>query len=295
LAFLGIVPSIGTLSGTYASHTDRRDWKKREKAKRLKPGGNGGKQIDFALFVHENPQSQVAESCRAIRTNLLFMSADQPAQKILITSPSPQEGKTTVAINLAIVMAQSGSRVLLVDTDLRRPRVHSVFGVTSRHGISTVVLGESNIAEAVVHTDIPNLDIILCGPIPPNPAELMHTESFARSIQKLSERYDRIIFDSPPVGAVTDAAILSKLVDGTVLIVKSLQTTRDALKHSFSVFTDINAKVLGAVLNDMDLNNRKYGRHYYYHYYKKYGYYYNQDDSKKDSAASADEKPSMST
>ncbi|MCP4679767.1 MAG: polysaccharide biosynthesis tyrosine autokinase [Deltaproteobacteria bacterium] len=283
VAFLGIVPSIdlstlehGGSHGQYSRHGKGRKKKKHKKKKIDKKIEE--KPINYDRFVHDYPKSQVAESCRAIRTNLLFMSADSPAKRILITSPSPQEGKTTVAVNLAITMAQSGSSVLLVDTDMRRPRVHKAFDLHPRKGISTMVLGESTMEESVTKTGIPNLDILTCGPAPPNPSELMHTESFVRVIEMLSKEYDRVIFDSPPVAVVTDAAILSKLVDGTVLIVKSLQTTRDAAKHSVSVLRDIGATILGAVLNDLDLANRKYGQHYYYYYYKKYGYYYQSED-----------------
>jgi polysaccharide biosynthesis transport protein len=209
------------------------------------------------------------------------MATDRELKRLLVTSPSPQEGKTTVAANLAIVMAQSGSRVLLVDTDMRRPRVHKAFGIPRpRLGLSTMVLGESDAESTIQRTVVPNLDVLVCGPTPPNPSELIHTEAFQRVIEDVSARYDRVIFDSPPIGVVTDAAILSKLVDGTVLILKSLHTTREAAKHAVSVLRDIDAVVLGAVLNDLDLFNKKYGKHYYYYYYKKYGYYYGDGEGK---------------
>jgi capsular exopolysaccharide synthesis family protein len=248
VAFLGIIPSID--------------------AKSSKEGP-----VNPDLFVHENPKSPAAESCRAIRTNLLFMSADHPAKRILITSPSPQEGKTTAAVNLAVVMARSGARVLLVDTDLRRPRVHEAFKLRSKNGISTMVLGESKREDSVIKSEIENLDILLCGPLPPNPSELMHTDRFRQVLDSLSAEYDHVIFDSPPIGLVTDAAVLSKSVDGTVLVVKSQKTTRDAVKRAVDVLSDIDARVLGAILNDLNLNDRRYGKHYY-QYYKKYGYYY---------------------
>jgi len=129
-------------------------------------------------------------------------------------------------------------------------------------------------------TTVPNLDVLVCGPTPPNPSELIHTEAFQRVIDDVSERYDRVIFDSPPLGVVTDAAILSKLVDGTVLILKSLHTTRDAAKHAIGVLRDIDSPILGIVLNDLDLTDKKYGKHYYYYYYKKYGYYYGDGEGK---------------
>jgi capsular exopolysaccharide synthesis family protein len=205
------------------------------------------------------------------------MTADKGVRRLLVTSPSPQEGKTTVAANLAIVMAQSGLKVLIVDTDMRRPRVHKAFQINRPvKGISTMILGETELHDSVVHTVIPNLDILPCGPTPPNPSELLHTAAFASIMREISNNYDRVIFDSPPIGVVTDAAIISKMVDGTVLIVKSLKTTKDSASHAISVLKDIDSEILGAVLNGLDLNNRKYGRYYYY-YYNKYGYYYGED------------------
>ncbi len=305
LAFLGIIPSIDASSanqdnyGAYAKYGKGKRKKRSQKKKHPKSGDGkpGPQSVNHDLFVNDFPKSQVAESCRAIRTNLLFMSADQPAKRILITSPSPQEGKTTVAINLAITMAQSNSKVLLVDTDMRRPRVHKAFGIRPRIGISTVILGESSLDESIIKTDIPNLDILTCGPTPPNPAELMHTDSFVRVVGELTERYDRVIFDSPPVAVVTDAAILSKLVDGTVLIMKCLKTTRDSAKHATHVLMDIEANILGAVLNDLDLSNRKYGKHYYYYYYKKYGYYYAESEAaaEVEPAPKAEDRPSATS
>ena len=151
-----------------------------------------------------------------------------------------------------------------------------------------MVLGESTLEDSIYKSPIENLHVLMCGPMPPNPSELLHTERFRQVADLLSSRYDHVIFDSPPVGVVTDAAVLSKLVDGTVLILKSLRTTRDAAKHAVSVLRDIDATILGAVLNDLDLNDRKYGQHYY-HYYKKYGYYYRtnaEDDT-------VDDRPSL--
>ncbi len=145
-----------------------------------------------------------------------------------------------------------------------------------------MILGESTAAESITSTIIPNLDVLVCGPTPPNPSELIHTDTFKRVMNEITEMYDRVIFDSPPVGVVTDAAILSKMVDGTILIVKSLKTTRDAAKHALNVLSDIDSVVLGAVLNDLDLSNKKYGQHYYHYYYKKHGYYYGSGDDQKD-------------
>jgi succinoglycan biosynthesis transport protein ExoP len=228
------------------------------------------------LYVLSHPQSSAAECCRAIRTNILFMTPDKPARTLLITSAGPQEGKTTVAANLAITLAQSGLRVLLVDTDMRRPRLHKVFGVaSSSNGLSRAIVAECDVFEVIRETGLPNLWLLPCGACPPNPAELIHAERFRRIVGELAQKFDRVIFDSPPVGAVTDAAILSRLTDGTVLVAKGRQTTRDSLTRAYrQVHGDGQVNVLGCILNDLDLSRRgQYG----YYYYSRYGYYYRQE------------------
>ncbi len=224
------------------------------------------------LYVLNNPHSTVAECCRSIRTNLLFMSPDKPARKLLVTSAGPQEGKTTVAVNLAITLAQSGLRVLLVDTDMRRPRLHKVLGVPSNtDGISKAIVGGCDVMDVTRQTEIENLWLLPCGACPPNPAELLHAERFLGIVEKLAANFDRVIFDSPPIGVVTDAAILARITDGTVLIAKSGRTTREALVRARRALdSDGSVNILGCILNDIDLSKRgRYG--YYYYYYARYG------------------------
>jgi capsular exopolysaccharide synthesis family protein len=170
-------------------------------------------------------------------------------------------------------MAQSGSRVLVVDTDLRRPRVHKAFGFPNDKGITSTLLDVHPIDEAIRTTEIDNLHVLPCGPIPPNPAELIHTDKFASLVEELSKHYDRVIFDSPPVTAVTDAAILVHHVDGAILIFRPLQTHRSAARQAKRSLEDVGGRILGAVFNNLDLENRDYG-YYHYYYYRKYGYYY---------------------
>jgi polysaccharide biosynthesis transport protein len=210
------------------------------------------------------------------------MSPDKPPRKLLVTSASPQEGKTTVAISLAITMAQSGSRVVIVDSDMRRPRLHTAFGMDNDEGLSTAILGGRKIEELVRPTQVPGLDLLPCGPIPPNPAELIHTERFRDVVAQLERLYDRVVFDSPPVIAVTDPVVLSRYVDGAVMVVKSLVTNKRAARFAVKQMRDVGASMLGAVLNDLDLENREYG-YYHYYYYRKYGYYYgtHEDEAKK--------------
>ena len=262
LAFLGVIPRIGV------EHRN---------------GSNGTTSKD--LYVLEHPKSPIAESCRAIRTNLLFMTPDRPAKTLLVTSAAPQEGKTTTAVNLAITMAQSGLRVLLVDTDMRRPRLHRAFGIAAgADGISRATLGEGDALNMVRDTGIPNLWLLPCGALPPNPAELMHAKRFREIVSRLADAYDRVIFDSPPVGAVTDAAILARLTHGTVLVAKSGTTSRETLRVAKRLLSDGNVNLLGCILNDFDLSKQ---RGYGYYYYSKYGYYGGTEDENGKAKASS--------
>jgi len=234
----------------------------------------------------------VAESCRAIRTNILFKSPDDPVHNILVTSPSPREGKTTVAVNLAITMAQSGSSVLVVDTDMRRPRLHKAVGISRDTGLSHAIMGEIDVEDAISPTKVENLFVLPSGPPPPNPAELLHTDSFLQVVRKLATMFDKIIFDSPPLGVVTDAAILSRLVDGTMIVVKPNYTTKEAARYVVSTLKEIGSPILGAVLNDLDPGNPTYNRYYYYYYHK--GDYYESDEadlSNRTSSSTGEDRP----
>lgn len=228
------------------------------------------------LYVLDNPKSSTAECSRAIRTNLLFMSPDRDLKMLAVTSAMPREGKTTAAIGMAITMAQAGSRTLLVDTDMRRPRLHRSFGVPNDVGISSVIVGGSALDDAVKQTEAENLELLVCGPLPPNPAELLHTQRFVDVLTEMREKYDRILFDTPPVGAVTDPVVLSTLVDGTVLVVKANATIRAQAKQALRALRDANARVLGCILNDVDLQSRTSGS--YYASYYRYGSYYGERD-----------------
>ena len=223
------------------------------------------------LHIHREPKSLIAECTRAIRTNLLFMSPDRPFKRVVVTSSGPQEGKSTTAINLGIAMAQSGNRVLIVDTDMRRPRLHKAFGVSNEMGVSSVVVGEGKLEDAIKSTEIPGLFVMPCGPVPPNPAELLHTKAFGDILTKLGERFDRVILDTPPVGAVADAVVLSTQVDGVVLVLKAGKTNRDLAKRTVRALQDVKANIYGAVLNDVNLENGKYGDYYYGYAYRYYG------------------------
>ncbi|MBK9519333.1 MAG: polysaccharide biosynthesis tyrosine autokinase [Anaeromyxobacter sp.] len=226
------------------------------------------------LFVHTQPKSAAAECLRAVRTNLLFMSPEKPLRTILVTSSGPQEGKTTTATSLAITMAGSGNRVLLVDADMRRPRIHRIFGVGNQAGLSSLILGEGRLLELAKPTGIENLFVLPCGPVPPNPAELLHTAAFQKLVTEMAGAFDRVIIDSPPVGVVADAVVIGTHVDGTLLVLKASKTSREVARQAVRQLRDVKAPLFGAVLNDLDLEDQRYGQ---YSYYYRYGYYYGED------------------
>ena len=252
---LGLVPIIGGPAGAEAIEQN-----------------DHLRERDLGVFL--DPKSIAAECCRSIRTNILFMSPDRPLRTMVVTSPSPQEGKTTTAINLAVTMAEAGGRILLIDTDMRRPRLHRSFGVPNQSGISTVIVGKATLQEAIKRTDIPNLDVLTCGPVPPNPSELLHTERFKVVLADCMNLYDRVILDSPPTSAVTDPAVLGNLADGVVLVVKAGETTKEAGLHARKQLVAAKARLFGVVVNAIDFSNPAYGYDYYYRNYYRYGYTY---------------------
>ena len=224
------------------------------------------------LVVFNDPTSLAAEACRSIRTNMMFISAQKEFSLFSVTSPGPRDGKTTVAINLAVTMAQAGARILLVDADMRRPRVHKSFGLKSDRGISNVMAGDVQLTDAIHKSEVPNLDILPCGPMPPNPAELLHTDRFRQILAQCRNNYDRVILDSPPIGPVTDPAIIGSVTDGVVLVLRAGHTTREAAKFARRQLGDAGARILGLVINQTDRKGKVYG--YGYGYYASYGGYY---------------------
>lgn len=225
--------------------------------KRKRPVNQSTRQLITKL----NPRSPISEQFRTIRTNLQFASIDEKLETILVTSPGPSEGKSSIIANLAIVFAQQGKRVLLIDADMRKPTVHYTFKVDNRRGLSSVLVGEDTLEEALQQSDITNLDLLSSGPIPPNPSELLGSKKMRQLIEKAKNIYDLVIFDSPPVLAVTDAQILANDVDGTLLVVRSKQTDQDAALKAKDHLESVNAKLLGVVLNDVESKKDQY---YYY-------------------------------
>jgi polysaccharide biosynthesis transport protein len=222
------------------------------------------------------PQSQMAESYRALRTSLLLSNLGAPPKVIMVTSARPQEGKTTTSINTAIVLAQKGVRVLLVDADLRRPSIHKALGMGPRSGLSNVLTGSATVQQTISASPIlPNLFIMPAGTPPPNPAELLASSNMRDLVAELREQYDHIVIDTPPTLSVTDAVVLSPRADATILVIRSGQTTKQALRRARDILTQVNAHVAGVLLNAVDLTSPDY--YYYYEYQGKYGHYYQED------------------
>jgi len=226
------------------------------------------------LIVREDPKSLISEAYRTLRTGVLFSGSKPSPQLIQITSAGPQEGKTITTANLATVMAQSGSQVLIVDCDMRKPRVHEIFGIPNGRGLSDLLLDGEEGFSVIRETRIPNLNLITCGKIPANPSELLSSKRMQRLLTLLGEKYDRIIMDSPPVLAVTDSILLSRMVDGIIVVVGAGATSRDGVVRAVEQLREVNARILGSVLNNLNVEKeRYYYSRYYYYNYGKYGYH----------------------
>lgn len=214
------------------------------------------------LITQLNPKSPISEQFRTIRTNIQFSAIDESIQSIIVTSAGPGAGKSITAANLAVVYAQQGMKTLLIDADLRKPTVHYTFRLGNLRGLSSVLIGEATFEEAVENGMVDELYILPCGPIPPNPAELLASNKMKQLLEFAEENYDFVIIDTPPVLAVTDAKILSQMVDGTIFVVRSGTTEKEDAKKAYELLNDGNAKIIGAVLNDVP---KKEGAYYYYY------------------------------
>ena len=217
------------------------------------------------LVINENIKSPIAEAYKTLRTNLQFSFTDTNGglKVLLITSCGPTEGKSTTAANLAITMAQSDQKVLLVDCDLRKPVIHRAFSLLNGKGLTNILVEGVPYESLVNMTFVDNLGVITSGPKPPNPSELLGSARMRTLIDRFKESYDTVILDSPPSLPVTDAAVLSKLVDGVIIVTEHGQTTFESLTQTKSVLEKVNAKILGVVLNRVPANHREY---YYYYY-----------------------------
>jgi capsular exopolysaccharide synthesis family protein len=276
LTVLGLIPTIGQArkpKNIFTLFKER--FFKKEKDE---PSINKDEIKDELSFtVHrlgsaEQLKAPIAEAYRTLRTNLQFTQLARPLKSLLITSSIRGEGKTTTSVNLGIILAQTGKKILIVDTDLRRPRIHKAFNTGRDVGMTNLLIGESRLEDVVIPTDVKNLDILPSGPLPPNPAELVSSAKMKELIAYIDSKYDTVIFDSPPLVAVTDAALLATLVDGILLVVEAASVPRELLKQGLDRLLNVKANILGSILNNVNLQKGSY-YYYYYHYYH-YDYAY---------------------
>ena len=234
--------------------------------------------INERLIVHLQPKSPISESYRTLRTNILFTTPERPKKVLMVTSSGPKEGKSTTVANLALTFAQMGNRTLLIDADLRKPILHDLFGLDRSIGLTNVLVGRCRLADAIsVNSELPNLGVLSCGTLPPNPAELLASANMRDLLQEVKQNYAMVLIDTPPTIAVTDASILSALVDGVLLVIRSSVTEREAVVRAYEQLTRVAAPMMGAVLNGIKVDD-VYGSYYYYYYHR---YYYGSESNQK--------------
>ncbi len=238
--------------------------------------------ISDNLITYHDPKSAAAEAFRSLRTNIGFAGIDKKLKMIVFTSPSPVDGKSTTASNFAVTMAQTEKRVLLLDCDLRNPKLHKFFGINNdvglTHILTDMIIEDQPLASmAKTVRNINNLYIITSGFIPPNPTEILASKKMETVLEQLTKEFDLVVIDTPPVGSLTDAAILGKIADGVILVLASGETNIEMAIHAKKALDNVEAKILGAVLTKLDKSSSGY---YYYKYYNYNYYYYGEDEEK---------------
>jgi capsular exopolysaccharide synthesis family protein len=247
------------------------------KRKLLLVGGDGEadeERPSSPLLISADTRSSLAEAYRHLRTSILLSTAGHAPKSLLITSSLPSEGKTTTATNTSIILAQTGARVLMIDADMRRPRMHSVFGIENEHGLSTLLasgLSDSDITQAIQQDEKTKVFLLPSGPIPPNPSELIGSEQMASLMKMLENRFTHVVVDSPPIASFTDGVLIASLVDGVILVVHAGKSSRQVVRRSRQLLQEIGAKVFGAVLNNVNLNTKE-NYYYYQSYYHRSNY-----------------------
>jgi capsular exopolysaccharide synthesis family protein len=241
-----------------------------------KSPSKGGNDFQRRLITYENPKSPISESYRSLRTNINYASVDKKIKSLLISSPQPGEGKSTTAANLAIAFAQLRKKTLLIDADLRKPVQHNVFDQPRGPGLAEYLVGNVEDFMSVIHsTKVENLFIVSAGALPPNPSELLGSERMSRLVDDLEQKWDMVIFDSPPIVAVTDSSMISSEIDALIMVVKAGQTERTAVDRALDTISNVNSPLIGAILNGANQETLVGKYSYYYSYYN---YYYHSDD-----------------
>jgi capsular exopolysaccharide synthesis family protein len=230
-----------------------------------------------ALVAHAEPKSPAAEAYRSLRTSIQFAGLDHKCRTILVTSSSPGEGKSTTVANFGVVMAQTGSRVCLIDSDLRRPTLHRIFGLGNAKGLTTALLDGLPFAQIAQPTSIANLVVLTSGPVPPNPAELVGSNRMRESLEAAVGDFDMVLLDSPPLVSVSDAVALAAFTDGVVLVVQTGKVPYEVIRRAAAQIHAVKGRILGVVMNAVNLKRDGY----YYDYYRYYHSYYAPPDNKK--------------
>ena len=238
-----------------------------EKMEKVGKDLNGELSLQSRLVSHFDPKSPVAEAYRTLRTNIQFLSPDKPVKTLVVSSPGPKDGKSTTVANLAITFASLGKKTLLLDSDLRKPVLHKVFDVPRSPGLVHRIIEDIDYSDIIQRTEVSNLYLITSGEVPPNPSELLASQRLKNLLEKMKNEFDIILMDSPPVVAVTDASILSKVADGLLLVVRAGGTDTRALQRAIELLSRVKCNVIGAALNDVNVSAGYGYDSYYYHYY----------------------------
>lgn len=215
------------------------------------------------IVTHTDPKSTVSEAFRNLRTNVHYSNIDKEIKILQVTSSIQNEGKSTVAANYAVTVAQGGKKVLLMDCDLRKPKVHKLFNVNNKTGLSNILVGDATTEHNIQKTKVENLFILTSGPIPPNPSEMLDSRRMKELMESVADYFDMVVVDSPPILPVTDGLILSKIADGTVLVVSLGSTQKDALKKTVEALENIDANIIGTVVNKASTRSRYYAQYEY--------------------------------
>jgi capsular exopolysaccharide synthesis family protein len=274
LPALAVIPIMGS--------TTRRRFLSPAGALQKRNGHNGG---NPELLLHVDGRSALAESYRQLRTSVLLSTAGRAPKTLLVTSSLPGEGKTTTAVNTAISLAQTSASVVIIDADMRRPRLRSIFNLPEREGLSSILsseMSEEDMLKKIVREEGSGLHVLTSGPIPPNPAELLGSDQMRRLIAVLSNRFTHIVIDSPPITSFTDGVLIATMVDGVLLVVHGGQSSRAVVRRSRQLLMDVGAKIFGVVLNKVNLQS-----HGYYYYQRYYGQKYYQSDAEADTERAA--------
>ena len=269
LTILGIIPDMLHEKGTLVR-------------KKVHKPSQGGADFRRRLITYEDPKSPVSESYRSLRTNVSYASADKRIKSLLISSPQPGEGKSTTTANLAIAFAQLRKRTLLVDADLRKPVQHKVFDQARGPGLAEYLIGEIEHIDSIIRpTKVENLFLVTAGGLPPNPSELLGSDRMSKLVDQLEQKWEMVLFDSPPIVAVTDASMISGEIDAVAMVVKAGQTEKAAVERAIDTISNVKAPLIGVILNGASQQSLGGKYSYYYSYYSYYQYYYADEQGKK--------------